>query len=1508
MNSLGLPIEPFDPRMAPHRFSSPELPELSPIEKQAHEIAVRNLEMLPSQADPAASDRMNAQHIKNTEKWLEDVHSLCVDVLENTGTSTSHLATDIDAIQRKFKEIHDKIDDSTGNWKADDGSPAVLPMESGMVRLLHTVETDLKTVQEAHRFFHLYDDLEARVEHWNSLAENPLYQDGECLKANAYDSLAQYVTILRKFSTLGRVKLLSPEQQQLLNETKESLKSIRKSFANYVLPALQGNLVEAKKVYQGAVKAMERTGLLSRWRQDSAVSLIEDYGRFQHALADVRYQKQAIESACARLPRSQNKTFQALSPLFVDASVTGKSIELAQGAFLRRLNALNLEEKANFLEQLRERSSQSSSPEFEETHALLRSIEELLGKGVESDPYLQRVVGLARNAKNSFQPHAKSSELYQNMLSSEYFEFLRAYQADWAKREQELIVELEKGPSVWRQRGLGLFFLALHAGTWVQGIHRLQGQKRADEALKEQITNELVALAGKKVQRGASVLVSMLTNRYRDMRTLSDEQLQRMTKRYPDGILKVLKLFRGDVPKPPQQEVFELAKDYILRHALPSNKEQIENWFTQFTTNQGEEAPALEVMEAESGSLVLDDQIASRSSASSEAPQEERSVNLNLEAYLLSALANQDYQEAIRSIQAGANPNSKDANGVSAFDLAMKAHDSASAIKLLNLGADPNAKDRNGNSPIHTAIGLLNRALVEALLEAGADPNVKDANGNSPLYQALASEMFDIMKILIAKGADIRETKVAEKLEADFITDLKKYGSNKSLQLLKVGVNPNTKDAHGNPVLHLAIDRGKVALAIALLEAGADPNLPDAQGTPPLAVAVGAMEPKIVEAMIAKGANIHVVNTRGNTLFQQVVAGWSMSTILAFLDAGADPHTPNAEGNSPLHLAADLKTSDVLLALLALNVNIHVTNNYGFTPFHMALKAGREDNAMELLKAGADPHTPTASGNSPLHLAVGSKMGKLVKALINKGVNIHVVNQDGSTPFEKALNGDSMAIVLALLDAGADLHAPAKDGRLPSEMVAARKNWAFLELLLAKGARFKKDPNLLKEVIFGMPSSRLAAVISYLNLADHPTISSVLIRAGRASLLPSVLTKGVDIDAVDKNGMTALHWASLLHLPDVAEFLRARGANIDLPNRLGMRPADLSRGGAISAIVDEEMLKTQLQARSQQLGLANLPQEVLDKLEDKSVNRGISDSSILPTLLIPSNLSIPLDADAADLVTPLAISKGDDYGKKVKASIPQHAGALRQRLGALTGSYLDELLKQYPVSEISGFAVPVTIIQTALGAGTATPVSVTRFVPSSDDMLDTDSKGIADGEWTKLLVLDVILGNTDRHFGNLRVQTTINKNGDQVRRLIPIDHDLTLPNLDDNDYKWIYATFPFPFSDDWKAFILKIDADAIWRKYEGEAAAFDATYASYTRGKSSINDDIYLNFQARIKALQEGANRGWAQEQISNVFLDEFKYQQFFKADNNRETREERQFRVFNNIESYFTAKSQGGP
>ncbi|CBN79454.2 ankyrin repeat protein (Partial), partial [Ectocarpus siliculosus] len=162
----------------------------------------------------------------------------------------------------------------------------------------------------------------------------------------------------------------------------------------------------------------------------------------------------------------------------------------------------------------------------------------------------------------------------------------------------------------------------------------------------------------------------------------------------------------------------------------------------------------------------------------------------------------------------------------------------------------------------------------------------------------------------------------------------------------------------------------------------------------------------------------------------------------------------------------------------------------GGSALHLALRAGQDALAQELLRLGAPTKAKDNNGDTPLHLAAASGLGDVVSLLLRDGAEVDVLDNKGRTSIHLSAERGSPSTVQALLAAGGD----------PS-------------LRYGKGKAF-----------------------SALGLAA---------RGGHVEVMQALIRHGVDVNAPDSNGCTALHSAAIGDAVGAIDVLIEAGASID---------------------------------------------------------------------------------------------------------------------------------------------------------------------------------------------------------------------------------------------------------------------------------------------------------------------------------------------------------------------------
>jgi len=852
---------------------------------------------------------------------------------------------------------------------------------------------------------------------------------------------------------------LLPQDELLLTSVRETVSSIRNTFEQDVLPALQEKLKASQKEYKSAAKALDRRSrLATRWRQDSAASLIENFSRFQHALADMRYQRSILEIADDYIQPSSKRLdfYRRLKSLTWDANVSSSSIKAAQQRFIDRMGALSPDEKTAFTEQLRARLNHRDLAVVQETYALSQSIGAVLSEHIAEDHFLQvfqEIVTL---------PGTTSSELYQKVMNLEYLVAVHLSHVEWEGQENALIDKLEKGPSLEKTRALGLFLLALQAGAGLQGMNR-----QAD-------------------------LLNMA-------RTASERDVSGMT----GHALQTLEASPEDPSSIYEQymKTFDPTFYYTLQSKVH-----------------------------DPGSI---------KPTATAAPIEETTANINVRAYLIDALGNDDLPNTMRLIQGGGDPNLKGANGKTALELAVALKDADSIVKLLELGATPSTK------PVHI-IEELTPHLFDALnknefhkaiqlIQAGADPNVKDHEGWTPLDFAISSEDPIVVQALIDHGARV-----------------------------------DSANADGYTPLYRAISYGKEAHVLVLLEAGANPSVKSHEEETPVHHAVDSGNPNIVQALIDYGAKFDEVDHFGFTpLFRATLSQRNTPALaLLLLRAGADPNIKTHEGSTPWEYAIFWKDPNFVQAFIDHGAEIDSIDSNGWTALQNALFSGAiskdeaqrlelEANALVLLKAGANVNTPAVKGKSLLDWARAANMTKVVDVLIEKGA--HSLSDELKTHLTEALTNNDLPNTMRLIQGGGDPNLKGANGKTALELAIALKDADSIVKLLELGATPSTKPvHIIEELtpyLFdALNKNEFHKAIQLIQAGADPNGKdehgdTALLRAipNNQNFVQTLIDYGANVNAVNKYGGTPLREAILYNNKASALALLEAGAD---PNAL----------------------------------------------------------------------------------------------------------------------------------------------------------------------------------------------------------------------------------------------------------------------------------------------------------------------------------------------------------------------
>jgi uncharacterized protein len=438
------------------------------------------------------------------------------------------------------------------------------------------------------------------------------------------------------------------------------------------------------------------------------------------------------------------------------------------------------------------------------------------------------------------------------------------------------------------------------------------------------------------------------------------------------------------------------------------------------------------------------------------------------------------------------------------------------------------------------AVKAANRDAVRAMLATSAGKsavNTPEADGTTPLHWAARGDDVETARLLTAAGAN------ANAANRYGVTPLSLAARNASGAMVKLlldaGANPNTTIRDGETILMAAARSGSPEAVRLLLDRGADVNAREQTlGENALMWAAAENHPDAVKLLVARGAD---VNGRTSNL------AWSkdrfgLEGVLTILPHGRW---------TPLMYAARQGSLDAARTLVDAGADMNALDPDRLTPAIIATMNGHYDVAAMLVERGADPNITDTTGMAVLYAAV----------------DMNTLGEVYGRPGRKSTSQVSaLALMKVLLAHGADAnaqlrsntqqraHTPGEpllgEGTTPMMRAAKNGDAAAIRLLLDHGA----DPALPQKnhttaLMFAAGNGRGTGVFTKDIGTERDLLESVKV----------LVEHGVDVNAFNDNGQTAMHFAAQVS-DDLVRYLAAHGAQIDRRDRQGHTPVDLALG------------------------------------------------------------------------------------------------------------------------------------------------------------------------------------------------------------------------------------------------------------------------------------------------------------------------------------------------------------
>ena len=179
-----------------------------------------------------------------------------------------------------------------------------------------------------------------------------------------------------------------------------------------------------------------------------------------------------------------------------------------------------------------------------------------------------------------------------------------------------------------------------------------------------------------------------------------------------------------------------------------------------------------------------------------------------------------------------------------------------------------------------------------------------------------------------------------------------------------------------------AVNNDRAAELATLLARGVDPNTVDPGGDPLLFIAARSVYKASTDALLAAKANINAKNRHGDTPIMTAALNGHLDIVRKLRSQGADLEP---SGWTPLIYAATGGHDAIVTYLLDQGANINARSPNGTTALMMAVREGHGSTMELLLKRGADVNRRNDNGASALDWARAGNDSAMVEKLRRAG-------------------------------------------------------------------------------------------------------------------------------------------------------------------------------------------------------------------------------------------------------------------------------------------------------------------------------------------------------------------------------------------------------------------------------------------------------------------------------------------------------------------------------------------
>ncbi|MGA9637468.1 ankyrin repeat domain-containing protein [Flavobacterium sp.] len=377
--------------------------------------------------------------------------------------------------------------------------------------------------------------------------------------------------------------------------------------------------------------------------------------------------------------------------------------------------------------------------------------------------------------------------------------------------------------------------------------------------------------------------------------------------------------------------------------------------------------------------------------------------------------------------------------------------------------------------------------------------------------------------------------------------------------LINKGSDINLEDSHSSFPITAAASSGVANTAIyeAFFKAGIDPKRKYQDGANLLLLSISSDKNlSLADYFSTKGMSLKDVDNNGNTAFDYVAKSGNIPLLKKLLTKGVK-FSDNALIMAAQGSRRDSNPIEVYQYLVdELKIKPTVTNKEGETVLHLLANKPKQTEIINyFITKGVAINKADKEGNTPLMIAASARDRAALELLLPMVKNTNTQNNKGQSALTKAVENGSPEAVTALLNKGADINILDKEGNnLGFYLIQSYRP----QMGMGRGdggSNSKQNPFDTKITILQDKGLNLANAQK-----DGSTLYHLAVIKNDLTLLKKITPLHIDINAKNKDGLTALHKVAMISKDDsILKYFLSLGAKKDINTDFDESPYALAK-------------------------------------------------------------------------------------------------------------------------------------------------------------------------------------------------------------------------------------------------------------------------------------------------------------------------------------------------------------